>query len=593
MARRRRLFWQFCCSYLLIFLLVVLAVSLLTLHLTRGLSERLVADRLETAARLMAQELQLEPSGLDPSRVDDLCKRRARVADVRFTVILTSGEVVGDSGSLPVTPEPHDRRPEVVEALETGYGRSIRHSATMNLGLMYVAVPLTRDGRIEGVVRTAIRAERIPEAAGGMWLGVVLGMLPAAALVVLAAWWEARRLGRPLDEMVDCAHRFARGEFDRRILVPEPRELGELASTLNRMAGQLQARFQSLLRQTGESEAVLRSMTEGVLAVNRAGHVLSLNRAAENMLAVESEQALGRGLEEVVRNVGLGRLVGRILKGERPAEGEIVLRRQDQDRVLQVHGTALRDAEGNEMGGLLVLNDVTRLHRLAAVRRDFVANVSHELKTPITSIRGFVETLREGAIQDHEKAERFLEIVARHAERLDAIIEDLLALSRIEREDEFGRVERDRVELCSVLTEAAADCAGRADERGVTIRTHCTDSLEASGNARLFRQAVTNLLDNAVKYSDPGSAVDLAAWAEGEQIHIAVRDRGCGISPEHHSRIFERFYRVDKGRSRTLGGTGLGLAIVKHIAQAHGGSVSLESTVGEGSTFTIHLPREA
>ncbi len=592
MARRRRLFWHLYRTYLLIVVLSALGVGVLASQFARSLSVRQAANRLESVARVVVGDLPNHAPDFDPDRVDALCKRWARAGGVRVTVILLSGAVAGDSGSEPVTPEPHHDRPEVIEALETGYGQSVRRSATMDLDLMYVAVPLLRGGEVVGVVRTAVPVERVKQAVGGVYARVALGALPAAAVAALVALWEARRLALPLKEMAEGAHRFARGEFDHKVLLPETRELGQLAATLNRMAGQLKSKYEALLRQAGESQAVLSSMTEGVLAVNRVGHVLSLNRAAETMLAVRAEQALGRSLEEVVRNVGLGRLVERILEGERPAEAEIVLRQQHEDRVIQVHGTVLRDAAGREMGGLLVLNDVSRLHRLATVRRDFVANVSHELKTPITSIRGFVETLRDGAIHDTAKAERFLEIVARHAERLDAIIEDLLALSRIEREDEVGRIERTPVDLRTVLDEAAADCAGRAAARGVTIETSCPGSLRTWGNARLMRQAVTNLLDNAIKYSESGRPVHLAAERNGDEIRISVADQGCGIAPEHHSRIFERFYRVDKGRSRMLGGTGLGLAIVKHIAQAHGGSVSLASAVGQGSTFTIHLPRE-
>jgi two-component system phosphate regulon sensor histidine kinase PhoR len=242
------------------------------------------------------------------------------------------------------------------------------------------------------------------------------------------------------------------------------------------------------------------------------------------------------------------------------------------------------------MGALLVVHDVTRVHRLEKVRRDFVANVSHELKTPITSIRGFVETLQDGAVHDPEKAKRFLDIIRRQSERLNAIIEDLMELSRIEREAETETIDRGVHDLGPVLEAAVADCAAKASARNVGVSLRLAGPLFARVNARMLEQAVANLLDNAIKYSDPGAGVEIGAEQSGDTITIHVRDQGPGIPSEHLPRIFERFYRVDKARSREVGGTGLGLAIVKHIAQAHGGTVSVESTPGEGSLFAVHLP---
>jgi two-component system phosphate regulon sensor histidine kinase PhoR len=307
------------------------------------------------------------------------------------------------------------------------------------------------------------------------------------------------------------------------------------------------------------------------------------------MLGAEPHAAVGRPIQEVVRNADLERVLTAVLEGKAPVEGEVTLR-LEADRFFQVRGAPLRDADGREIGALVVLHDVTRLARLETMRRDFVANVSHELKTPITSIQGFIETLREGAVNDPAKAAQFLEILARQADRLNALIEDLLSLSRIERESEARRIERQRTNLRDVIEAAAADCSPRANERGITVRIGAPDALWADVDARMIEQAVANLLDNAIKFSPPGSAVEVEAETDGKECRIRVRDRGCGIAPEHLDRIFERFYRVDKGRSRDLGGTGLGLAIVKHIAQAHGGRVSVESVPGQGSTFTLHLP---
>jgi two-component system phosphate regulon sensor histidine kinase PhoR len=334
-------------------------------------------------------------------------------------------------------------------------------------------------------------------------------------------------------------------------------------------------------------------MIEGVLAIDARQRIVSINHGAAELLGLDLGKSLRRPLQEVVRNPDLRRFALLAIDCREPVEDDLVIRGA-RDRTIRLRGTALRDVSG-EGGAVIVLNDVTDIQRLENMRRDFVANVSHELKTPIASIKGFVETLLDGAADDPADSRRFLEIVARQAERLEAIIEDLLALSRIEQSEGAGNLPLERVHVLAVLSAAVADCRPRARDRGVVVDVACDGMLEADVNPALLEQAVINLVDNAVKYSDSGdtiwvSAVEELAAADGPAVRIVVRDEGCGIAAEHLPRLFERFYRVDMARSRKLGGTGLGLSIVKHIVQAHGGSVAVESTPGTGSTFTIDLP---
>ncbi len=416
--------------------------------------------------------------------------------------------------------------------------------------------------------------------------GLIVALVTAAVSLFVS-----RRITRPLEVMKRGAERFARGELGGRLPVAASEEIGGLAEAMNRMAAHLDDRIQTVLRQRNEQEAVLSSMVEGVVAVDTEERIMRLNRAAATLLAVQHMDVEGRPIQEVVRKADLQRFVTRTLQSRQQAEGDIALRTQGEERYLQAHGTVLRDAGGREIGALVVLNDVTRLRRLESMRRDFVANVSHELKTPITAIKGSVETLEAGAVESPDDARRFLGIVSRQADRLNAIIEDLLALSRIEQGVEEGELPLEEGSVREVLDAAVQSCAVSAAEKSIDINLFCDRGLRAPINAPLLEQAVVNLLTNAIKYSDDGKKIVVDASRFEETLMIKVQDFGCGIDPEHLPRLFERFYRVDRARSRKLGGTGLGLAIVKHIAQAHGGQVNVASTPEKGSVFTLVLPR--
>jgi two-component system phosphate regulon sensor histidine kinase PhoR len=589
MARRRRLLWKLYPTYLVVIVLCTAGLGAIALPFFKAFYEEQTADRLLDTARLVAAELGEHFPTLDHDSMAALCKSRGKVADARLTVILTGGEVLGDSDENPDRMENHANRPEVQEALATGQGKAIRPSTTLGIYMMYVAIPLKRDGQVAAVVRAAVPLGAVNRALAAVYLRVLLGGVVVALAAAGVGMLVSRRISGPLAEMKAGADRFAEGDFAHKVLVPETEELAGLAETLNRMAAQLDEKIRTMGRQQQEQEAILASMVEGVLAVDAGGRVLSLNEAAAGMVGADAAAAVGRPIQEVVRNADLERLLRSALDGEASVEGEVTLR-LEADRVFEGRGAPLRDADGRKIGALVVLHDVTRLARLETMRRDFVANVSHELKTPVTSIQGFIETLREGAVNDPAKASQFLEIVGRQADRLNALIEDLLSLSRIERESEARRIERQKANLRDVIEAAVADCSPRASERGITVRVGAPDALWANVDARMIEQAVANLLDNAIKFSERGSVVEIEAEEDGTERRIHVRDRGCGIAPQHLDRIFERFYRVDKGRSRNLGGTGLGLAIVKHIAQAHGGRVTVQSAPGQGSTFTLHLP---
>ncbi|MFM8282350.1 MAG: ATP-binding protein [Planctomycetaceae bacterium] len=410
-----------------------------------------------------------------------------------------------------------------------------------------------------------------------------------AALAAALGLFAARRMARPVEEMSQAATRLAGGAEAATLPGAETRELADLAAAIGALHRQLVERGLTIGRQGTQQQAVLGSMIEGVLAIDSKQRVVSLNGAAADLLGLDGATAIGRPLHDTIRNPDLRRFALLAIDCRSPVEDGIVLR-GPRPRTIRVRGTALRDVSG-EGGAVIVLDDITDLQHLENVRRDFVANVSHELKTPVSSIKGFVETLLDGAADDPVDAKRFLQIIARQADRLGSIIDDLLSLSRIEQQEGAGSLPVERIALEQVLGMVIGDCLPRARDRGIDLITECPADLAAEVNAPLLEQALINLVDNAIKFSEPGRRVWVTAVADGDTaIRLAVRDEGCGIEEEHLPRLFERFYRIDKGRSRKLGGTGLGLSIVKHIAQAHGGGVGVESRPGVGSTFMIRLP---
>ncbi len=585
--RRKRLIWHLFPFFLLVTLVTLVAVTWYSARSWRLFFLEQTAADLETRARLVEGRIGGRAALENGPAVDKLCKDLGKITATRLTVILPSGKVLGDTEEDPARMDNHGDRPEFKEAIMGRVGMSTRFSFTLGHNRMYVAIPIEDQGSIIGVVRASLPMTAISQALRVYYFKIVLGGLAIALVVTAFSFFISRRLSTPLEDLKRGALRFAQGDLGRKLPVPQTDELASLAEILNDMARKLEDRINALIRQGQMQEAVLSSMIEGVIAIDAEQRLIALNRAGASLLGVSPESTLSQNIIEVVEDPALRWFINRTLSAKDPIEGEVPLNNGEQ--VLQAHGTSLRDPEGANIGVLIVLHDVTHLRRLEHVRRDFVANVSHELKTPITSIKGFVETLLAGALHEPENAENFLRIVAKQADRLNEIINDLLTLSRIEQDAERGQIFLTTQKIKSVLEAALQVCELKAKARSIALHLRCPDDLRARTNAPLLEQAVVNLVDNAIKYSEANREVQVEAERSGPEVIIRVRDQGSGIKPEHLPRLFERFYRIDHGRSRQFGGTGLGLAIVKHIAQAHGGRVTVESTPGKGSTFSLHL----
>ena len=587
---RKKLIWQFLPPFLAITLLALLAAAWFFSGTLDQFHVEQTRKELEARARLVGAQVEQHLHPEESERLDDLCKRLGALSFTRLTIVFPDGRVLGDTSEDPKHMENHADRPEISAALGGVVGVSTRFSHTVQQKMMYVAVPVTANGRVIGCVRSSLsmaRIDRTRQTVVAQVVGIALAVAFGAALVSL---WIARRITRPLEEMRDGAQRFARGELTGRLPLYRSEELGGLSGAMNQMAAQLDERIRTVVGQRNEQEAMLASMIEGVLAIDREEKILRINQAAASLLDLKVETVVGRRIQEVLRKPELQKFVTEALLSKRPLEAEMRLAIRGEERFLQTHGAPLRDAAGVEIGVLVVLNDITRLQRLENIRRDFVANVSHELKTPITAIKGSVETLQSGAIDEPDSATRFLDIIARQADRLNAIIEDLLALSRIEQDEEKAGILLAPTAVNSVIHSALQACQVKARDKQIKLSVDCPEELQCQASAPLLEQALVNLIDNAIKYSNEAGEVQLAAHAYADRLEITVRDFGCGIDREHLPRLFERFYRVDKARSRKQGGTGLGLAIVKHIIQAHGGEVRVDSAPGTGSTFTIVLP---
>ncbi|MBD3335224.1 MAG: HAMP domain-containing protein [Candidatus Eisenbacteria bacterium] len=592
--QRNRLLWQLYPPIVIIAVIGLVTVGWFVSRSVRDFHIEQIQSDLLARARLVREQVRRPLLAGDEAAVDSLSKVLGKAGAARITIILPGGRVAGDSQEDPGRLEPHTgrNRPELGSAMRGASGATIRFSQSQQRTMVYAAVPIWESpGKtLIGVSRTAIPLTHADQALEVirldiLWVAVVVGLLLAGASYLIT-----RRIARPLAELRRGAEEFARGSLDSRIYLPDIAELGELADGMNRMAAELKHRIRTITRQRNEQEAILASMTEGVLAVDMEGRVRIMNAACGRMLKLDPRWAEGQSIQEIVRIPGLNRLIMRTLSRAEPLEGDILLG-DGEETYLQVHGGPLRGTQGHQIGVLVVLNDVTRIRRLERMRRDFVANVSHELKTPITSIKAAVETLQDGAVEEVQAARRFLEIMGRQSNRLNAIIEDLLKLSRIEQGTESSGIELSQNEIRPVLLAAIQACEPKAQEKSIQVELQCERDYMARINPPLLENAVVNLIDNALKYSEARTRVALEVRAAPKELLICVADQGQGIEEQHLPRLFERFYRVDKARSRTLGGTGLGLAIVKHVALAHGGRVSVESTVGKGSIFCLHVPR--
>lgn len=590
--RTLKLKWQLFPSYVVILICAMLAVAWYNTHSFKKFYVGQMTVFLEAQSSLILPRVSELTAAEKFAELNFFCRETGRRVSTRITVIKGNGDVVCDSDEDPGTMQNHAGRPEVAQALAGNNGSSQRFSTTTKQQMLYVAIPVRRNNTLTGVLRTSVPLTAIETELQSLNTRITMGIVIVIVFASAVTFFIAKKISQPLEQMKSDSLRFAHGNFREKISVTGSEEIVGLARAMNRMALQLDERMRTILSKSNELETVLSSMVEGVIAVDLDEKVLYINESAQKQLDIDQHDVQGKRLLEIVRNIELLRFIQHTLSHTRQTEKTIIFNLGKRDeRILQVHGAQLYDEKKQRIGALVVTNDVSRLLQLENLRRDFVANVSHELKTPITSIKGYAETLMDETGEYPQHVKDFLEIISKQTNRLQAIVEDLLSLAEIEQKsDGSEEMPMEKERIVNVLRAAIEACSIQAADRNIQIRLDCAENMYALINGPLLEQAVINLLDNAIKYSKPGGVVQVETSFTGGAIFILIKDSGIGIAPQHLERLFERFYVVDKGRSRESGGTGLGLAIVKHIIQAHGGSVKVESQLHEGSIFTICLP---
>jgi two-component system, OmpR family, phosphate regulon sensor histidine kinase PhoR len=579
--------WKIYYPYLIFILLALILFGIFASGVFKDLYYNQTNKNLESDAYLIS--LNLRDVNIDSLNASSLNIYDQQIG-ARYTLIDTAGKVIADTRENAAGMENHRKRPEFIEALSGKSGFDKRYSHTKQTHYLYFAVPVfDKAGKVKAALRTSVDIDTVEENFSSTYYSVIMVGIGVVLLVSLIALFASKNITKPLVDLEKAAQRFSTGDFSEKIYPPKNKDLRALAESLNLMAQQLDEKLNIIGEQKNIQQAVLKSMKGGVLAVDYDEKVLLINETAKQILSVTAADVKDKTLQEIVRISEIHKFFKKIINEGGALQTEIVIQREG-DKVLQLSGTALYDQSNNRIGVLVVINDISDLKHLDNLKRDLVANVSHELKTPITTIKGFVELLREGEIKEPEKSRKFLEIIYNHTERLNAIVEDLLTLSRLEQ----GGAERDlRFEarkLKPVLKSVEDEYGFKAKEKSIDISLKCDDELSAKIDQTLIRQALGNLLDNALKYSEKKTKVEMRAFGENGFVVIEVEDEGFGIAKEHFPRLFERFYRIEKSRSRDEGGTGLGLSIVKHIAQIHGGTVEVESELNKGSIFRIKFP---
>ncbi|MFO7937112.1 MAG: ATP-binding protein [Kiritimatiellia bacterium] len=595
--KKRKLFRQFFGIHIVILFLSVGLVALYTWKESRRTFKSQWIKELQVQADLAVAMFEGADTKLN-SRKE--CKRffekLSRLDRQRFTLIMPDGSVIGDTMAPVDEMDSHGMRPEVVEARSEVLGLSERYSSTLGTRMLYLARRVPSDLNLpeQAVLRVSVPMTTLSKKISDTRHEIFFPVAVVLVAALIMSYFASLRIIGPVSDLQTGLKRIGNGEYSFRLKIPGVPHLAELVRSINQTADCLEGHIHELEEERNLRALIFKSMDPGLIAVDTDRRIMSINNSAVRLLNVNAKKIDNCKLGEVVRYPELLEFYDISEKSEKITDATMRIdagNDSDAERILTLQASALKDLQDQRIGTLIVLSDITRICRLETVRQDFVDNVSHELRTPVTSIKGFSETLLDGALQDPENARHFVSIIARQADQLDQIIRDLLELSRLDQSMDKD-LECVETPVADMLRNSVELCSNRKEKTGAVIKVLCDESLVADVHPGLIEQALVNLIDNALKYgcSDTGGRIEISADCDDLAVRIKVRDFGNGVEKRHLERMFERFYRVDSGRSRELGGTGLGLAIVKHIVLIHNGFVDVESEPGKGTCFTLILP---
>jgi len=574
-----RLFFKTFFIFSFSLILIVLSIGLYGTHSLRQ-------DHIHNTSDLLQKNLtQLELSFLEipwaKSNPDRFCKEFGQKISARITLINSKGVVLGDTDADPKTMDNHASREEVLQAREKKIGESLRFSHTVGKDMLYLAK------QIEGVgyVRIALPLNTVTSEFSLFFKTLVVTLVIGGILILLLGYKTTRWVTAPLEKMTEFSKKLAQGSFDQKLSISSRDELGDLASSLNSMKDQLSSTIHTLREEKQKMGAILGSIYDGVLAIDREKKIILYNKPMLDILNLKDQTFYNKNMYDMVRIPEINSYLEASLRDHKIYQKHIKLIK-DQETYFEIIVSPLFSEEEGVVGVVAIFHDITSLKTVEQMRVDFVANVSHEFKTPLTSIQGYADTLIEGALEDSENNKKFLQVIKNNAERLNSLVEDLLTLSRLE---SLEKIHKEKFDIKKLIADALTKLKPLIHTKKLNIETHIGFSTLVADKEKL-EQALSNLLDNAIKYTPEGGNIFIVAHQDEKNSKLTVQDSGIGIGAEHLSRIFERFYRVDKGRDRALGGTGLGLAIVKHVALLHDGYVNVESTLGKGSSFSLFIP---
>lgn len=578
-------------SYLLV---IFISFGFIAFYLDRNLEENAVQDikksLLNQGYLIESQLISQNAKKQDPAHLEALVQEIAPKIGCRISIIDDQGRVLADSERTPeevLLMDNHAQRPEIRTALEGRIGESTRYSSTLKIDMLYLTIPLRqKDSLTTGALRLALPLESVRRMLLVIRKSIILSVSFALGLAFVLGSLLAAGIVKPLRKIINVSRRFSAGDFAHKIFYESDDEIGELAATLNKMAQEIEDKVRQTSIQNQHLKAILYSMIEGIVVVDKDARIVSLNPPAETIFNIDSRGVDGRLLIEAIPNNEISSIISDVLKGGVSASKEITLVWPLQ-RVFQLNASPIF-VNNSVAGAVAVIHDITEIRRLEVMRRDFVANVSHELKTPLTSIKGFVETLLEGALEDKKNKRHFLEIIREHVDRLDNLVNDLLSLSHLESRE--IRLDKKEFDLRGLADESLAGFKSQIKKKALEVTNDLPSGLSVKADRNRIEQVLINLIDNAVKFNNNNGRIKVYCEESSGQLKVFVEDTGAGIPAKDIPRIFERFYRVDKARSRELAGTGLGLSIVKHIVELHGGSAGVESTEGLGSRFWFTLP---